>query len=45
MNLNNLTHAVLPRPGCDNGGLDWEMVKSKINHILDERVIVVNKER
>lgn len=33
----------LPRPGCQNGGLQWETVKEAIDGILDDRVIVVHK--
>ncbi len=31
----------LPRPGCGNGRLDWVLVKSAIESILDDRFIVV----
>jgi len=34
---------LLPRPGCGNGGLDWNEVKLLITPILDDRVIVVSK--
>lgn len=30
----------LTRPGCGNGGLDWEEVKDNIKNILDDRFIV-----
>jgi O-acetyl-ADP-ribose deacetylase (regulator of RNase III) len=33
----------LPRPGCQNGGLQWETVKEAIEDILDERVLVVHQ--
>jgi hypothetical protein len=35
--------ALLPRPGCGNGGLKWDNVKRAIEQILDDRVYVVNK--
>jgi hypothetical protein len=33
---------VLPRPGCNNGKLNWESVKRVISPILDDSVIVVS---
>ncbi len=36
-----LTKVYLPRPGCGNGKLAWEIVKPIIEGILDDRVIVV----
>ena len=30
----------LPRPGCANGGLQWASVKSAIENILDDRVVI-----
>jgi hypothetical protein len=35
---------ILPRPGVGNGGLKWETVKPVIEHILDDRVVVVTDE-
>lgn len=32
---------VLPRPGCKNGGLQWEVVSQVIRPILDDRVHVI----
>jgi hypothetical protein len=36
-------YAALPRPGCENGGLNWyQNVKPTIEHILSDRVCVVS---
>ena len=32
------------RPGCGNGGLDWEEVKNQLNDFWDSRMIIVNRE-
>jgi len=32
---------VLPRPGCGNGGLDWDDVRPILEAILDDRFTVV----
>ncbi len=34
--------AILPRPGCGNGGLSWPDVRKRIEPLLDERFIVVS---
>lgn len=36
----NLTTIYLPRPGCQNGHLEWDTVKATIEGILDDRFIV-----
>lgn len=33
---------VLPRPGCGNGGLTWDVVEPVCRKVLDDRVIVVS---
>jgi len=32
---------VLTRPGCGNGGLQWNMVKKQIEPILDDRFFII----
>lgn len=39
-----LKRILLPRPGCDRGGLDWEDVKLIIAPILDDRFVVCSPE-
>ena len=34
--------ALLPRPGCGNGKLNWSDVKPEIESILDDRVSIVH---
>ena len=35
--------ALLPRPGCGNGKLDWLVdVKPAIENILDDRITIIN---
>lgn len=51
-NLVDLTNRIgwrkvlLPRPGCSNGGLNWETVKQrlKLDRILDDRFYIITKE-
>ena len=33
---------VLPRPGCGNGGLDWDYVRPLMDTLLDDRFTVVS---
>lgn len=35
---------VLPRPGCGNGGLDWEDVRPLLEPLLPDNVHVIDKE-
>lgn len=37
-----LAPVYLPRPGCQNGGLEWEDVRNIIAPILDDRVVVID---
>jgi hypothetical protein len=37
------TPLYIPRVGCGNGGLKWEVVKPLLEKYLDERFIVVNR--
>ena len=38
----DIQHVFLPRPGCSNGGLDWESeVRPAIEDILSDKVTVV----
>ena len=43
VNKFEIESVALPRPGCGNGGLDWEFVRSQIEHVLDDRFTVVYK--
>ena len=42
-NLCGWATVVLPRPGCNNGGLSWENVKPILLKYLDDRFIIVNR--
>ena len=37
-------NVLLPRPGCANGGLQWENVKPMLDAIFDDRVTIISKE-
>ncbi len=37
-------YAILPRPGCSNGGLDWESeVRPAVLNVLSDRVWVITR--
>lgn len=40
MDIFEIKSILLPRPGCSNGGLDWEFVKSHLQ--VDERITYVS---
>lgn len=33
---------IIPRPGCINGGLEWENVRAEIEKILDDRFFIIS---
>lgn len=41
--VNDLERVLLPRPGCANGGLNWNDVRAAITPILDERVVIISR--
>lgn len=43
INTHNLQRVLLPKPGCQNGGLDWSTVRAEITPLLDERVVIISR--
>lgn len=42
VDVQGFRHVVMPRPGCGNGGLDWDYVRPPLAAILDDRFTVVH---
>jgi len=42
-NENGWRRIVLPRPGCGNGGLDWDDVRPQLAPMLDDRFVIVER--
>ena len=40
--MHGFRHIVMPRPGCGNGGLDWDYVRPVVAAVLDDRFTVVS---
>lgn len=43
INMRDIACVLLPKPGCSNGKLHWEDVRPVIEHLLDDRVFVVDR--
>lgn len=41
VNKYGIKKVYMPRPGCGNGGLDWQEVRDCIQEIFDDRFIVL----
>lgn len=42
VDLMGLTEVFLPHVGCGNGRLDWDQVKYRISHVLDNRFVALS---
>jgi hypothetical protein len=42
MNYHKIPALIMTRPGCGNGGLDWDYVKPMIQDILDDRMFIIS---
>lgn len=40
---NNFKRVLLPKPGCSNGGLNWDNVESMLIDILDDRIHIIER--
>jgi hypothetical protein len=43
-NQMNFSSVLLPKPGCANGGLNWEQVKPLLEQYLDDRFTIIDKQ-
>jgi len=43
--LQGVNRVILVRPGCGNGGLNWGVVKPVIEEYLDDRFIIVERNK
>jgi len=41
MDSNEISELYLPKVGCGYGGLDWDVVRNKLESVFDDRFIVV----
>ena len=39
----NFSSVLLPKPGCANGGLNWEQVKPLLEQYLDDRFTIIDR--
>ncbi|AUM58450.1 hypothetical protein KNT81_gp092 [Proteus phage phiP4-3] len=40
---NNFKRVLLPKPGCSNGGLNWDVIGPMLNDILDDRIHIIER--
>lgn len=40
---NNFKRVLLPKPGCSNGGLNWDDIGPMLNDILDDRIHIIER--
>lgn len=44
VNRQHINSVALPKPGCGNGGLNWNDVKKVVGAMLDDRFIIYSKQ-